>query len=93
MVYSLYIYLYKRSFCGKPKKIHYNVNIHNQIMKKEKNKSFFIFTRSYEQKHNTPHIVICDLGTVLDLHPLHSFTYLENKWYCRLVYLYTWACV
>lgn len=34
---------------------------------KRQKTSFFIFTWSYEQKHNKPYIVICDLSTVLDL--------------------------
>lgn len=44
------------------------------------------FTWSYEQ-NNTPYIVICDLSTVLDLRPLHSFTYDTVYWYSHtLVY-------
>lgn len=64
-------YKKKKVICVKPKK--YTVmSMYTQSEKKEKIKdkkktSFFIFTWSYEQKHNKPYIVICDLSTVLDL--------------------------
>lgn len=48
------MYIYKKSFCGKPKKIHNNVNIHNQIMEKGQNKSFFIL-HGVMSKSITPH--------------------------------------
>lgn len=47
--------------------------------KKGQNKSFFILHGVMSKSITPPHIVICDLGTVLDLRLLHSFTYLENK--------------
>lgn len=45
----------------------------------KKYKSFFILHGVMSKSITPPHIVICDLGTVLDLRLLHSFTYLENK--------------
>lgn len=59
-----------------------------KIKDKKKNIIILHFTWSYEQKQkNTPYIVICDLSTVLDLRPLHSFTYDTVYWYSHtLVY-------
>lgn len=68
------------------------MSMYTHSEKKEKikdNKKNIIlhFTWSYEQKQNTPYIVICDLSTVLDLRPLHSFTYDTVYWYSHtLVY-------
>lgn len=59
------------------------------MKKKGQNKSFFILHGVMSK--SITHIVICDLGTVLDLHLLDSFTYLENKRYFILVYSYDWT--
>lgn len=53
--------------------------------KNGQNKSFFIL---HGVMSNAPYIVICDLGTVLELRLLHSFTYLKKKNYTVYWYIH-----
>lgn len=72
------------SFCGKLKEYLMSIYTQSNNGKRHKINHSSFYT---EQKHNAPYIVICDLGTVLDLCLLHNFTY------SILVYLYTWTYV
>lgn len=83
ILYIMWYFFYIKGNLWQTKR-KYTMSMYTQSEKKGENKRQNIilhFTWSYEQKHNTPYIVICDLSTVLDLRPLHSFTYDTVYWY------------
>lgn len=86
--YILFLIYKKGNFVANQRK--YTVmSIYTQSNNGEKkngqNKSFFIL---HGVMSNAPYIVICDLGTVLELRLLHSFTYLKKKNYTVYWYIH-----